>query len=53
VDKSIEDAFRFIDGEVKADPGADKAKLIEIACQRYDLTPLQAEFLTKKLILEA
>ncbi len=52
MDKGLEDAFRFIDAEIKADPGADKARLIELACQKFDLTPLQGEFLTNKLLLE-
>ncbi|MBN1534318.1 MAG: hypothetical protein JXA20_16720 [Spirochaetes bacterium] len=52
MDKNIEDAFRFIDSELKADPNTDKARLVEIACQRFNLTPLQGEFLTKKFVHE-
>jgi hypothetical protein len=48
--KPIEDAIRFISMELKANPGADKSKLIQEAAQKYDLTPLQTEFLLSKYI---
>ncbi len=52
MDRSMEDAIRFISGELKANPGANKAKLIDEACQKFDLDPKKAEFLTKKFILD-
>ncbi len=52
MDKSMEDAFRFISGELKANPEADKAKLIEEAAQKYDLDPKQTDFLVNKFILD-
>jgi hypothetical protein len=51
MNKSIEDAMRFISGELKANPGANKSKLIEEACQKFDLEPNQEEFLVKKFVL--
>ncbi|HNW26890.1 MAG TPA: hypothetical protein PKN50_00320 [Spirochaetota bacterium] len=52
MDKSMEDALRFISGELKADPKADKSKLIEKAAQKFDLDPKQTDFLVNKIILE-
>jgi hypothetical protein len=52
MDKSMEDAFRYISGELKANPKANKAKLIEEACQKFDLDPNQEDFLTNKFILD-
>jgi len=53
MNKSMEDAIRFISGELKANPKANKAKLIEEACQKYDLEPKQEEFLVNKFVLKA
>ena len=52
MDKSMEDAFRFISQELKANPGANLAKLIEEASQKFDLDPKKAEFLISKFILD-
>ncbi len=52
MNKSIEDAIRFIGTELKDNPGADKSKLIETASQKFDLTPMQTEFLINKFIME-
>jgi hypothetical protein len=52
MDKSMEDAFRFISQELKANPGANRAKLIEEACQKFDLDPKKAEFLISKFIMD-
>ena len=53
MNKSIEDAIRFISEELKANPIANKAKLIEEACQKFNLEPNQEEFLIKKFVLNA
>jgi hypothetical protein len=52
MDKSIEDAFRFIGTELKENPDADRMRIIELASQKFDLTPVQTEFLINKFILE-
>ena len=52
MDTSLEEAVRFISTELKDNPGTDKLKLIEIASQRFDLNPLQTEFLVNKFILD-
>jgi hypothetical protein len=51
MDKSMEDAIRFISGELKANPNASKSKIIEEAAQKFDLDPKQAEFLVNKFVL--
>ncbi|HOD13183.1 MAG TPA: hypothetical protein PK307_07995 [Spirochaetota bacterium] len=51
MDKSMEDAIRYIGGEIKANPGANKAKIIEEAAQKFDLDPKQTEFLVNKFVL--
>ncbi len=51
MDTSLEDAIRFISLELKDNPGSDRAKLIDQASQRFDLTPVQTEFLVNKFVL--
>jgi hypothetical protein len=48
--KNLEEAVRFISMELKDDPEADKTQLIEKASQKFDLNPLQTEFLLNKYI---
>ncbi|HPB80437.1 MAG TPA: hypothetical protein PK200_00230 [Spirochaetota bacterium] len=50
--KHMEDAFKFIGLELKDNPDADVSMLIEQAAQKFDLTPLQTEFLVNKFVLE-
>jgi len=52
MDKSIEDAIRFISNELEENPDTNRSSLINRACQQFDLTPMQGEFLTNKFILE-
>ncbi len=51
MDDSIRNAVKFIGEELKANPEADKAALIEQACQQFDLNPMQGEFLINKFLL--
>lgn len=51
MDTSMEEAIRYISGELKSNPGANKSKLIEEAAQKFDLDPMQAEFLVNKFVL--
>ncbi len=48
---NLEDAIRFIGLELKDNPNTDIVKLIEEASQKFDLNPMQQEFLTNKYIL--
>ena len=49
--KVMEEAIRFISLELKDNPDADRAKLIEKASQQFDLDPVQEEFLLNKFVL--
>ncbi len=51
MDKKIEDAIRYISLEIKSNPDLDRAKLVEQACQKYDLDPIKSEFLMTRFIL--
>ncbi|MBN2401504.1 MAG: hypothetical protein JXN64_03815 [Spirochaetes bacterium] len=48
--KSLEEAIRFISLELKGNPDADKHHLIESASQKFDLNPMQTEFLLNKYV---
>jgi len=52
MDSSLENAMRHISAELKVNPGSNKMKLIEEACQKYDLDPMQQEFLTNKILFD-
>ncbi|HOO70285.1 MAG TPA: hypothetical protein PK926_00895 [Spirochaetota bacterium] len=51
MNKPMEDVIRFISGELQADPQINKAKLIQEACNKYDLDPMQEEFLVNKYLM--
>jgi hypothetical protein len=51
MDKSMEDVIRYISGELRDNPKADRSKLIDEASQRFDLTPMQTEFLINKYVM--
>jgi hypothetical protein len=51
MDKSMEDAFRYISGEINSNPDINRSKIIEEAAQKFDLDPKQTEFLINKFIL--
>ena len=52
MNKSIEDALRYISNEIKQNPDAERSKLIDEAAQKYDLNPMQTQFLFNKFILD-
>jgi hypothetical protein len=45
----IKQAVKWIDEQLQANPAADRTKLIDAASRRFDLTPLDAEFLLRHL----
>lgn len=51
MDKSMEDAIRYISFEIQDNAQCNIAKLIESASQQFDLTPIQTEFLINKFIV--
>ena len=50
MDDSISEAVKFIGQALKEDENADRSKLIEEASRRFDLNPLQSEFLLNKFL---
>jgi hypothetical protein len=52
MDTSLEEAVRFISLELIESPGTDKSLLIEKASQKFDLNPLQTDFLYNKYVLQ-
>ena len=45
----VKQAVLWIDEQLREHPGADRVKLIEQASQRFDLSPLDADFLVRHL----
>jgi len=50
MDDTMEKAVRYISEILKENPNADKIKLVEETCTKFDLNPLQAEFLSNKIV---
>jgi hypothetical protein len=50
MDKSLENSLRYISDELKSNPQADRKKLIDETSVKFDLTPIQTEFLLNKYI---
>ncbi len=45
----IKQAVKWIDDQLLDNPGADRVKLVDEASRRFDLSPLDAEFLFRHL----
>ena len=45
----ITQAIKWIDEQVRDNPAADRVKLLDEASRRFDLTPLDADFLLRHL----
>ena len=45
----IKQAVRWIDDQLGENPGADRVKLVDEASRRFDLSPLDADFLFRHL----
>lgn len=45
----VKQAIRWIDEQLVEKPGADRMKLVDDASRRFDLTPLDADFLLRHL----
>jgi hypothetical protein len=50
MDDSIKDAVKFIGSELKFNPEANKSELIDTAAQKFDLNPMQTDFLINKFL---
>jgi hypothetical protein len=46
---AIKAAVRWIDDQLREDPAADRLTLVDQASRRFDLTPLDADFLLRHL----
>jgi hypothetical protein len=45
----IKQAVKWLDDQLVGNPAADRVKLIDEASRRFDLSPLDAEFLLRHL----
>ena len=45
----IKQAIRWIDDRLRDDPRTDRSRLLDEAARRFDLSPLDAEFLLRHL----
>ena len=45
----IKQAVKWIEDQLQDHPGADRVKLIDEASRRFDLSPLDADFLIRQL----
>jgi hypothetical protein len=45
----IKQAVKWIDDQLQGNPGADRVKLVDEASRRFDLSPLDADFLFRHL----
>jgi hypothetical protein len=45
----IKQAVKWIDDRLRDEPGADRLRLVDEAARRFDLSPLDADFLTRQL----
>ncbi|MBI4635397.1 MAG: hypothetical protein HY727_03515 [Candidatus Rokubacteria bacterium] len=45
----IKQAVKWIDEQLAEDPKTDRVKLVDEASRRYDLSPLDADFLLRHL----
>ena len=45
----IKQAVRWLDEQLRDNPTADRLKLVDEASRRFDLTPLDADFLLRQM----
>jgi hypothetical protein len=45
----IKQAVKWLDEQLRDNPSADRLKLIDDASRRFDLTPLDADFLLREM----
>lgn len=51
MDESMKNAIKYISEQLKDEPESSKNQLIEDASRKFDLSPLQTEFLINKYVL--
>jgi hypothetical protein len=45
----IKQAVKWLDDQLRDNPAADRLKLVDEASRRFDLTPLDADFLLRQM----
>jgi len=50
MDDTMEKAIKYISDVLKDNPDADKLELVEETSRKFNLNPLQTEFLTNKIV---
>ncbi len=45
----IKQAVKWLDEQLRDNPAADRLKLVDEASRRFDLTPLDADFLLRRM----
>jgi hypothetical protein len=48
-DAPIKQAVKWIDDRLQDEPGADRLRLVDEAARRFDLSPLDTDFLMRHL----
>ena len=51
MEESMKNAIRHISDQLKDEPEYDKNELVEEVSKKFDLSPLQTEFLVNKYVL--
>jgi len=51
MDESLKNAVKYMSEQLREDPGIDKNSLIDDASKKFDLNPMQTEFLINKFVL--
>lgn len=46
---AVKRALKWVNEQLDENPKADRARLIDEACRRFDLTPLDADFLYRNV----
>jgi hypothetical protein len=45
----VRQAVKWLDGRLAAEPAADRLRLVDEAARRFDLSPIEADFLLRHL----
>ena len=51
MDESLKNAVKYMSEQLRENPGIDKNSLIDDVSKKYDLNPMQTEFLINKYVL--
>ncbi|MFA5517697.1 MAG: hypothetical protein WDA74_00425 [Spirochaetota bacterium] len=51
MEESMKNAIKYISDQLKDEPGHNKNDLVDEASKKFDLSPLQTEFLINKYVM--